>query len=109
MGISQIVTKCRGCHEFEKLVGRLTPSIQAKGKIELIQQLQPMYFPKVKLEEVPGYDVPAEDLAEAAFQSFQHDPIEFHILLELEAKPDMSTEEIGRVKEPNLLSDQAKE
>lgn len=69
-GISQIITKCRACHEFEKLVGRLTPSIQAKKKIELIQQLQLMHFSKVKLDEVPRYNAAAEDLAEVAFQSF---------------------------------------
>lgn len=55
--VCQIVVKIRASHEFGKLVGSLTPNIQAMG-----------------------YDGQDEDLVEAAFQSFQHEPIKFHIL-----------------------------
>lgn len=105
-GISQIVAKCRASHEFGKLVGGLTLGIQAIGNTDLVRQLQPKYFPNVKLEEVPGYDARAEDLAEAAFQSLRHEPIAFHILSELAARPEMGAEEIEKLENPNLLSNQ---
>lgn len=63
----------------------------------------------MKPEEVPGFVNKAEDLSEAAFQSLQHDPLNFHILSELAARPDMSVEEIESLKNPDLLSDQTRE
>lgn len=51
-GIRQIIAKCRASHEFRKLVGHLTSDIQAMGKIDLVRNLQLIYFPKKKLEDV---------------------------------------------------------
>lgn len=58
--ISQIVAKCRASYEFGKLVGRLTLGIQAMGKTDLVRQLQPKYFPSVKLEDVLGFHAQAK-------------------------------------------------
>lgn len=108
-GISQIVAKCRASHEFGKLVGRLTSDIQAMGKTDLVRELQPTYFPNEKLEDVPGYNTQAEDLAESAFRSLRYEPVAFHILSELAARPDMGIEEINRLENPDLLSGQGQE
>lgn len=108
-GISQSVAKCHANHEFRKLVGRLMPSIQAMGKTELLRQLQSVCFSNVNLEKVPGYDAKDEDLAEAVFQSFRHELIEFHILSELVTRPETGAEEIGELENSDLLSGQGSE
>lgn len=65
-GIGEIVAKCPASHEFGKLVGRLTSDVQALIRTDLVRELQPIYFPYKRLEDVPGYSAEAEGLVESA-------------------------------------------
>lgn len=74
------------------------------GKTDLVRELHPRYFQNEKLEDVPGFSAEAESRAEAAFRSLRYEPIPFPILADLAARPDMSSDEISKLENPDLLS-----